>query len=103
MGILVFNAACNFKCITVVGTRHTDYKVECGIRQLLPSFLFGRHLCKTRWITKTEIHVFIKYLFINSPVIFQHKSVVRIGNQKDIEYSFGHKVYKRSILEIQLI
>ena len=103
MGILVFNAAGNLKRITVISTRHTDDKIECSIRQLLPSLLFGRYLCKTRRITKAEVHVFIKYLFIDSSVIFQHKSIIRISNQKDIEYSFSHKVYERSILEIQLI
>ncbi len=103
MRILFFYAACNFKCITVIGSGHTNHQIECRILQLLPSRLLGRNLCETRRITKAEIHIFVKDLLIYTSVILQHKSIIRICYQKNIKNPFGHEVYKRSILEIQLI
>ena len=99
-GIFLFDGTGNVERITVVGTRHDYHQIELGIPKLLPRFLLRRYLRKAGRIAEAQVHVLIEYLLVNTSVIFQHECIVRIGNQQYIEYTLGHQVHKRCILEV---
>ena len=84
-------------------TGHADDEVERNGRKLLQGFVAGGDLREARRITKGKGGVFIEYLFIDSPVIFQHEGIVRIGYQKDIENASRHEIGELRILEIELV
>ena len=84
------NASGNIEHVAVIRSGHTDNKVERHVGKPLPSLFFGGYLCKTGRITETQIHVFIKNLFVYTSVIFQHEGIVGIGYKQHIEDSFGH-------------
>ena len=98
--ILDLDRTGNVECVTIIRTRHNNHQIKIRILQFHPSFLFCRNLSKTWRITKTEIHIFNEDFLINTSIIFQHKGIIWIGYQEDIEDSLGHQVHKRSILEV---
>ena len=93
----------NVERVAVVRPRHADHQIERGFVELLPSLLQSRHLGEARRIAQAQIHVFVEYLLIDASVIFQHESIVGIGNQQHIEYALGHQIGKLRILEIKLV
>ena len=68
IGILLLDGAGNVEGIAIVRTRHDNHQVERGILQFPPSILLGRNLGKTRGVSKTEVHVFIEYLLVDTAI-----------------------------------
>ena len=100
VGILLLDGTGNVERIAIVRTRHDYHQIELGIPKLLPCFFLRRYLRKTGRIAETQVHVLVENLFIDTPVIFQHECIIRIGNQQYIKYTLGHQVHKRRILEV---
>jgi len=46
------------------------------------------------------MELFIKYFFVNASVIFQHESVIRVGNQQNIENPPCHQIGDYYLLPI---
>ena len=101
--IFLFYMTPDIESVTIVCPGHTYNQVEHCIVELYPCIFFSRDLCKPRRVTQTQIHVLVKYLFINTPIVFQHKSIIRICNQKHIENTFRHQINELGILKIKLI
>ena len=93
----------DIKTIIISRTRHANNKVKCHICEQGQGLFFCRNLRKAGRITKRQGSIFVKNFFINTPVIFKHKSVIRIGYQQDIENTPRHQIGKLRIFEIKLI
>ena len=93
----------DIKTVIISRTRHTNNKIKCHTCKQCQSLLFCRNLRKTGRIAKRQGSIFVKNFFINTPVIFKHKSVIRIGYQQDIENTPRHQIGKLRIFEIKLI
>ena len=79
--VLLLDMASDIKTIVVSRTRHANHQIKRYTPKLSQRLFLGRNLRKTRGITERKRGVFIENLFIDTSVILQHKSIVRIGYQ----------------------
>ena len=80
-GIVRLDSPRDVEHVVIVRTGHTDNQIKTGLSQLFFRFLLRSDLKKTGRIAQTQFHVFIENLFLHPSVIFQHESVVRIGDE----------------------
>ena len=99
----LFDVTRHSKGIVIGITRHTDDKVDVRRLQHLLRLLCRRHLCKRGRITHTQLTILVKQFLVDTSVILQHKGIIRVRNDEDIEDTTSHQVHKGDILQIKLI
>ena len=82
---------------------HADDQIIRKRGQLTQRFVASSGLGEAGRGAEGEGSVFIEYLLVDAPVVFQHEGVVRIGHQQYIEDAALHQVGKLGILEVELV
>ena len=85
-----FDRARDVKHIVIVRTGHTDHKVESGAAQFAFGLLGRSYLIEARRIAQAQFGIFVEYLFVYAPIVFQHKRIVGIGDQEYVENAAPH-------------
>ena len=84
----------HIKGIIVGIARHTNDQVDIRGTQHLGCLLGSRNLGKGRRITKSQFDIFIIDFLLNTPIVLQHKGIIRISNYQDIINATHHQIDK---------
>ncbi len=100
---LALDVACHVESIIVGIARHTNHKVDDGGAQDFGSLLSGRYLGEGWRVSKSQFHILIIYLLLDTSIVFQHKRIVWVCHNQHIIDTTHHQIDKRHIFQIELI
>ena len=100
MRIVLFNPSCSVEYFRFPRAGHADDQVIRHGLQLSQSLVACGSLAKAGRISQRKRGILIENLFIDAAIVFQHESIIRIGNEQDIENPALHQVGKLSVFKI---
>ena len=95
--------SCHVEGIVVGISRHADYEVDVGVAQHLVCLFRSADLCEGWRIAQAEIHIFVKNFLVNASVVFEHESVVGVGDDEHVEDASCHEIDERHVAQIEFI
>ena len=97
-----FDVAGDVEGVAVVRSGHDDDEVERILPQFAPSLGGGAHLGEARRIAQREGGIFVEEFFVDAPVVFEHESIVGVGDEQNIKDTPCHEIDERRIFQIEL-
>ena len=91
---LVLDATGDVEHIVVVRSWHTDDEVELRLPYQSGGFFLRGSTEETRWIAKAQLGIFVKNLFIHTPIVLQHERIIGIGDDEHVEHTSLHQIHK---------
>ena len=97
-----FDVAGDVEGVAVVRSGHDDDEVERVLPQFAPSLVGGAHLGEARRIAQREGGIFVEEFFVDASVVFEHESIVGVGDEQNIKDTPCHEIDERRIFQIEL-
>ena len=97
-----FDVAGDVEGVAVVRSGHDDDEVKRILPQFAPSLVGGAHLGEARRIAQREGGIFVEEFFVDAPVVFEHESIVGVGDEQNIKDTPCHEIDERRIFQIEL-